>query len=423
MKKVDTMNRRNHNSQRCKKRAGYILITGSVISIGLFAFMGLAVDTGYMEWTKRKMQSAADAAAMAAMFELSAKSGNQVSAGQHDAGLNGFTDGTHNITVTINVPPTSGTYAGNNSAAEAIISQPVSTYFMGIMGFRTITVKARSVAALGSGPDCVIALEPSKSKALVASGSASIQTNCGVVVDSNSSDAMDTSGSACISGTSISIVGDYNNGSSCGPSPAPQTGQQSTPDPLAYVAAPTVGGCDYTGWHNAATTLNPGVYCGGINLSGGGSATFNAGTYILLGGGLDISGGSNGTGTGVTFYNTCDSTHSYKPIVVSGASYTSFSAPTSGSLSGMLFFQDRTSSCVSTSSQNTVSGGSATVFQGALYFPTTPLVYSGGSYATHAAYTIIVADTINFSGSSYLNNDYSSLSGGSPIKGNGVLAE
>jgi hypothetical protein len=408
------------HSLRKTKRAGYILVTGSLLAFLLFGFMGLAVDAGYLQWVKRRMQSAADAAAVAAVMELKATSGRQVSAGQGDASLNGFTDGTNNVTVTINVPPASGSYAGVNTAAEAIISQPVPTYFMGILGFSTVTLRSRAVGALGSGTSCVFALDPAASKSLVASGSANIDTQCGIVVDSSSGDALDTSGSACISGTSIDIVGNYGNSSSCGPSPSPQVDQQSQADPLASVPAPSVGACNYTNWHNASPVLDPGVYCGGINLSGGFSASFHTGTYILLGGGLSISGGSNGTGTGVTFYNTGNSTYSYKPIVISGASTTSFSAPTSGSLAGMLFFQDRS---ISNSSQNTVSGGSATIFQGALYFPSTPLVYSGGSSATHAAYTIIVADTINFSGSSYINNNYSSLSGGSPVKGAAILAE
>jgi len=406
--------------QRRKKQAGYVLITGGILAILLFAFMGLAVDTGYFQWMKRRMQSAADAAAIAAVRELQVQSGKQVSAGQYDSSLNGFTNGTNNVTVTINVPPASGTYAGNNSSAEVIISQPLPTYFMGILGFSKITVAARAVGTLGPGSACIYALDPAVSKALVASGSANINAQCGIIVDSSSNDALDTSGSACVSGSSIEVVGDYSNSSSCGPSPTPQTGIQSQPDPLANVAAPTVGACNFTGWHNAGTVLNPGVYCGGINLSGGATATFNSGTYILLGGGLNISGGSNGTGTGVTFYNTGNSTYAYRPIVVSGTSTTSFSAPTSGSLAGMLFFQDRS---FSNTSQNTVSGGSTTIFQGALYFPSTPLVYSGGSVAAHAAYTIIVANTINFSGGSYLNNDYSTLSGGSPIKGSSVLAE
>src|ERR1051326_7234058 len=142
------------------KRAGYILATGSVLSVLLFAFMGLAVDTGYFQWMKRRIQSAADAAAVGAIRELQAKSGNQVTAGKADSSLNGFTDGTNNVTVTINVPPTSGTYAGNNNAAEAIVSQQVSTYFMGVLGLNTVTIKARAVGALGSGTGCVYALPP-----------------------------------------------------------------------------------------------------------------------------------------------------------------------------------------------------------------------------------------------------------------------
>jgi len=163
------------------------------------------------------------------------------------------------------------------------------------------------------------------------------------------------------------------------------------------------------------------VYCNGITVSGGLSVTFHTGTYILLGGGLNISGGSNATGTGVTFYNTKNATYAYSPIVISGTSTTTLSAPTSGSLKGILFFQDRS---ISNTTQNTVSGGSGTIFQGALYFPSTPLVYSGGSASTHAAYTIIIASTVTFSGgSSYVNNDYSGLTGGSPIRGAAVLGE
>jgi hypothetical protein len=44
----------------------------------------------------------------------------------------------------------------------------------------------------------------------------------------------------------------------------------------------------------------------------------------------------------------------------------------------------------------------------------------GGS---SSAYTIIVADTVNFSGGATLNNNYSSLPGGSPVKGGAILSE
>ena len=101
-------------------------------------------------------------------------------------------------------------------------------------------------------------------------------------------------------------------------------------------------------------------------------------------------------------------------FVMEACSATSLEAPTTGALTGILFFQDRS---ITSTSQNTISGGGAAVFQGALYFATTPLVYSGGS-GVSTAYSILVADTITISGTSTttVNANYASLSGGSPIK-------
>ena len=112
---------------------------------------------------------------------------------------------------------------------------------------------------------------------------------------------------------------------------------------------------------------------------------------------MEISGGSDATGTGVTFYNTGNATYAYRPIVITGASQTNLTAPVSGSFAGVLFFQDRS---VTSTASNVISGGDHTVIQGALYFPTTPLVYSGGSVETHGAYTMIVSRTLALSGNS-----------------------
>ena len=79
-------------------------------------------------------------------------------------------------------------------------------------------------------------------------------------------------------------------------------------DPLAYVPAPAVGsGCtatNYVAGGGQTLTVNPGIYCNGMNLGNGAHVTFTPGVYILKGGGLNINGGVTATGTGVTFYNT-----------------------------------------------------------------------------------------------------------------------
>jgi len=118
------------------------------------------------------------------------------------------------------------------------------------------------------------------------------------------------------------------------------------------------------------------------------------------------------SGTGVTFYNTGGSDFAYKPIGISGGTSGTLSAPTSGPMEGILFFQDRS---ITSSQTNTVSGGSTLALEGALYFPTTPLNFSGGSTGT-ANYTVIVAQTLTFSGTSTVKANFGSLSSGDLIK-------
>jgi hypothetical protein len=69
---------------------------------------------------------------------------------------------------------------------------------------------------------------------------------------------------------------------------------------------------------------------------------------------------------------------------------------------------------------SSLAGGTNATLTGALYFPTTALAFSNGA---SAAYTIIVADSVSFTGGVTLNNNYSSLPGGSPIKGSVGLCE
>jgi hypothetical protein len=130
-----------------------------------------------------------------------------------------------------------------------------------------------------------------------------------------------------------------------------------------------------------------------------------------------INGNSTMTGTGVTFYNTTG-TGGYGAITLNGNSQANFSAPTSGALAGILFFQDR--SIPSSAASSTINGNSSSTFDGAIYFPTTLLTFNGNSSAN--GYSIVVADKLVINGNASIGNNYSSLTDGSPIKG-AVLAE
>lgn len=159
---------------------------------------------------------------------------------------------------------------------------------------------------------------------------------------------------------------------------------RTAPDPLASVAEPSYSStCDYTGG-NYSGNLSPGTYCGGITLTG--DSTFNSGTYILLGGGLNATGNITLTGTGVTFYNTYSSTYQYVPISIAGTVIANLSATANGPLQGILFFQDRTAPSGNTESFVVNAGSTLT---GALYFPESAVSYTGSSSTSYEDIAII----------------------------------
>ena len=167
-------------------------------------------------------------------------------------------------------------------------------------------------------------------------------------MDSSSSSGLTVNGNVSISAPTIGVVGNYTKNGNSTLTPTPKTGVIAASDPLAYVKEPTVGSCAHTnfslngniGSSGSPYQLYPGTYCGGISVNGNSWLHFNAGTYVIAGGGMNINGNSTMTGTGVTFYNTTG-TGGYGAITLNGNSQANFSAPTSGPLAGILFFQDR----------------------------------------------------------------------------------
>lgn len=445
---------------------GQAIVVVALALVVILAILGLAVDMGYLRYTKRQLQTAADAAAMAGAAELTY--GDVTPAAQADSASNGFTNGTNGATVTVNNPPLSGQHVGDSQYVETIVAKSTPTFFAKAFGVNSVNLQARAVAHLGSGNNCIFALDPEANGALSVDAFASISSQCGIVVESDSSSALSCGSLSSISASSIGVVGGVQN-SSCGINPNPVKGiaVPNPSDPLAYLPKPSVGSCTFSSQQtytsstspaSEPTTLNPGVYCGGINIQPGAYVVFNPGVYILVStggvgngngnggvgngngngnkkitGGLTIDIGSNvstNTSTlpyGVMFYN-------YGPAGAITFNFTSFSsndqvslsAPTVGTYQGILFFQDpgntNSAQIIGNSSYNTS-------LQGSYYFPTASVVFA---FDGTVKYDVLVADEIRFAyltfgagqftGSGF-TNDYSSLSSGSPLKGNGVLDE
>jgi len=408
---------------RRRSESGQSVILVVMMMTGILGFGALAVDIGYFQSLRRKMQTAADAAALAAARELSSGNSTNCNSGSNcytaatnDATTNGFTAGTSGgttTTVTIGAPQ-SGPFAGSSNTIQVTISQSTPSFLLAAIGNRTVTISASAIASPGGQPACIYALDPSASGAIQAVGNIDITSACGMLDDSSSSSAVSATGNITID-TPIGVVGNYSFTGNISVSPTPVTGIAVQSDPLSGLVAPTVGSCDYTNYSqtgNLNLTINHGVYCGGITLVGNVNLTLNPGTYIINGGGISVTGNSTMTGTGVTIYLTGTSA-TYKGITITGNNATTLSAPTTGTYAGILFFQDRTiTGTTASNNPNNLTGNSSSVFTGALYFPTTLLNYTGNSSST---YTILVAKDIHFTGNTGVGNNYSSLPSGSPI--------
>jgi Flp pilus assembly protein TadG len=411
--------RRNLKTRR-KRESGQVVVLVVLMIAVLCGLTGLAVDEGMFQTDRRKMQAAADSAAIAGDEEILSGNSDSIStAAMTDAGKNGFTNGSDNVTVTVNNPPQSGSYSGDNNAVEVTVSAQRPTYFLNALGMSTINVSTRAVAHLGNAPYCIDTLNPTAANSLSLFGVALLQT-CGIVNNSTSDHAFGIFGVALWHASSIGIVGNYDFDLLPFVSPRPVTGIAPVRDPLARLQPPSFGGCDHTNFSLgliSIATMNPGVYCGGITLTGAAILHLNPGTYVIRGGGLNILGASVIAGSGVTFYITGDSTYPYKGVNIAAASVHSLTAPTSGAMEGILFFQDRDiSAATAAANPNNIVGAALARYEGTFYFPTTTLNYTIN--ASVAAYTAMVADQIkiNLVAAGYVNNDYSSLADGSPLK-------
>jgi uncharacterized membrane protein len=113
----------------------------------LVGWIGLVLDSGLIMAAHRQTQNAADAAATAAAYDL-LKGRSTITAYATAKTFVQTYNGLSQASVTLNIPPHQGPYAGNVHYAEAIITNPVHTWFIQVLGAaRNRTTSARAVAS------------------------------------------------------------------------------------------------------------------------------------------------------------------------------------------------------------------------------------------------------------------------------------
>jgi len=420
--------------------------------VPIFGMMGLVTDIGYMHFIKESAQTAAEAAAQAAIINFHANVGgsnylcgsagvvcsstqttctqnittpaNSLENGCMYAQQHGFNGANQWVTYQSGVSGTPPTFLGMPTSSYWVtfrVKQRVPAMFSAILGDMSGLVVARSSTALIGAADCIYALNPTASGAISAGGTSSLTSSCGIYDNSNSSSALSTNGTATISATEYDVVGGVSTHSPL--SPTPNTGVSPVSDPLSNLPAPAspTYTCTFYNYSNSVgnwvnPTLIPGTYCGGIQVKNN-NYTLTAGTYILVGGGLTTqNANANISGSNIFIYNTfgATTTHgtlSYGPISIDANSTVNLQASNTGTYAGILIFEDRSAPA----SYDSYGGGSSAVYQGTIYAKNAAVTMYGNS-SVNALYTILVADTISLVGTTGFNDNYSLLPNGNPIQ-------
>jgi hypothetical protein len=358
---------------------------------------GLGVETGYWYFKQRELQTAADVASVAGAVE---KRGGANSTAIYNAALteaveHGYVAGEG--TITVNNPPTSGPNQDERSV-EVLLTMPATRFFSKIFSTDEVTLHTRGVARYEDGGQaCILALDPEASGAVTFTGNAvSFINGCNVMSNSLDDSSLIVSGSADITVPCALAAGgvSVDEGLTLTDCPEAQSNVPPANDPFEDMEEPEVTGpCQNLPGGQGAATISPGRYCGGGNLMG--DKTFEPGVYVIDGGTFRINSGANVTGEGVTFFFTNDAT-----VDFNGNATITFSAPTSGTYEGVVFYGDDDN----INNTNKFNGNASSSITGAIYFPNQAVEYLG-SFSGDNGCMRIVARTIDFTGSADLNAD------------------
>jgi Flp pilus assembly protein TadG len=356
--------------------SGQILVLTTVSMIALMGIMALTLDASFMFEKRNRLHAVADAAAKSAAIEVvrnpSVSQASLEAFADQQALAHGFvsTRQSGTTSVVINRPPTSGTFAGNVSYVEAVVSEVTSTFFAKIVGWTNMTPLATAVAGAGNPSSCMIIEDD------LTIGNTSLTMNgCGVAVGD---DLAGTNPNATIGGTPPPDVGV---GGTCTGTCTGMgnltLGVPPPDDPLAGLAAPAMpaGGCT----PGVAATLVPDRCYSSIGPT---VTTLPAGLYYVTGP-IVIK---NLTGTGVLIY------------VAAGGSLASdnnndalhLTAATTGPYSGIAIFQERTNTSNFDARNNFLID-----VRGVIYMPGTDVEFENALTFTNTGCTLFIAKSLD----------------------------
>jgi Flp pilus assembly protein TadG len=394
-------------------------VSAMIVAIALPALVGfgaLGAETGLWFTIKLHNQSAADAAAISAAYEVVAGKTDVASdltpAAGEAANRNGYKGSSPAV-----VYPYSDAMASNGIAVTLQQSQRA---ILATMFLTEVNVATKAVAVIEVlDHPCILALAGSGTGLEVLSGAHLSMPNCSAAANSIGAGAIelqDTTSS--VTAATLVTAGEISlQGSLIDPAAAPPEFALGSPamigapiiaDPYAatlthtlivagMASAPTcrplssrhiVGNCKASTWtvrSGHTVDLSPGTYWLTGNLT------------VQKGGTLECSTCNDALGQGVTIILTTTNTTggAVGNVDISTGAAVTLRAPGSGTFSGILLIQDPLAS--SSASTNGLEGGPGMKLIGLLYFPKTTVAFQGNPAAACA---LLVANQVLIVGAS-----------------------
>ncbi|GJD96864.1 Tad domain-containing protein [Methylobacterium iners] len=336
-----------------RDRGGNVLL---IFGLGLPVLMGLtsaALEYGSLVKRRTELQRAADGGSIAGVNQF--KLANTDDAAAIRAAI-AMAQGQAQAS-TDRRPQVEAEVLGNHSSVKVTVHESVPLAFGKLLNVPQVELVVHSTAKLaGTTRLCLLALDPTRQGAFHLEASARITaTDCSLYSNSMSASGIQAENAARAVSLSACTAGGYQ-GSSANFTPPPATGCPALKDPLANRAKPSPGPCiilpaymnpkrGEDGPDNLAyganvvsgnVTLDPGTYCGGLQITKGAQVLLRPGVYIIKDGPLTVEKKASLTGTNTGFYFTGNRAG----LLFDQDSVVSLTAPKEGVLSGLLFFED-----------------------------------------------------------------------------------
>jgi hypothetical protein len=268
-----------------------------------------------------------------------------------------------------------------------------------------------------TGEMCVMALAMSGRLSVRQTAAVGL-ASCDLYNNSRNEGATELVGGSSLSARNIFLSGGYAlaPGTLMTASGRLETHTPPVADPYVGLTLPGYSGCTRTRFALDAgktETISPGVYCGGIAVSGGAALNLAPGTYILDEGNFEV--GENGAvnGSDVTVILTSRSGSNYGVVDFRHGAAIKLSAPASGSevgAPGVALWADPRAP----PARNTLDGGGAQIINGVVYMPSQTVSFSGGS-PSGTRCSQLIARTVSFTGNAYFRHDCDGAGMSDPI--------